>query len=132
MFGEASLQFLFFSIQSCLPSPTNALLTLSYETICICMFFWCFIVKHYIYIRIDKLKDNNQMHLQKSLIAYINHIWKITSIYMTWILYLQRICRSQASVADQWCWRHSRSVCEEVPMFPEQSGKGRSVLMIDM
>lgn len=23
-------------------------------------------------------------------------------------------------------------MCEEVPMFPEQSGKGRSVLMIDM
>lgn len=131
MFGEASLQFLFFSIQSCLPSPTNALLTLSYETICICMFFLVFHCQT-LYSRIDKLKDNNKMHLQKSLIAYINHIGKITSIYMTWILYLQRICRSQASVADQWCWRHSRSVCEEVPMFPEQSGKGRSVLMIDM
>lgn len=23
-------------------------------------------------------------------------------------------------------------MCEEVPMFPEQSGKGRSVLIIDM
>lgn len=130
MFGEASLQFLFFSIQSCLPSPTNALLTelRNYLHMHVFLVFHC----QTLYIRIDKLKDNNQMHLQKSLIAYINHIWKITSIYMTWILYLQRICRSQASVADQWCWRHSRSVCEEVPMFPEQSGKGRSVLMIDM
>lgn len=80
MFGEASLQFLFFSLQSCLPSPTNALLTLSYETICICIFlvFHC----QTLFSRIDKLKDNNKMHLQKSLIAYINHIGKITSIYI--------------------------------------------------